>query len=209
MEANRAAENIQTIRTLMERSAIYRRALAPIMLLAGTIGILTSAAGLLAQVNSARAFVVFWLGAAAVAVVGALLLARRQAIKDGEAFWSAPTKRVTQALSLPLLTGMFLSVLPVWFGKVDAPSEYSQMAAMIWILFYGCALFTAGFFMPRAIKAFGTFFVLASYGLFWAAFSDKLPEQINPHCIMGFFFGALHLALGAYLYLTERKNSAA
>ena len=35
METNWAAEQLQTIRTLMERSAVYRRALAPIMLFAG------------------------------------------------------------------------------------------------------------------------------------------------------------------------------
>ena len=39
METKWAVDNLQTIRTLMERSALYRRALAPIMILAGTIGI--------------------------------------------------------------------------------------------------------------------------------------------------------------------------
>ncbi|MDB6016752.1 MAG: hypothetical protein JWR19_1241, partial [Pedosphaera sp.] len=31
MKSDWAAEHLQTIRTLMERSAIYRRALAPVM----------------------------------------------------------------------------------------------------------------------------------------------------------------------------------
>src|ERR1700690_4243469 len=35
METNWAAEQLQTIRTLMERSAVYRRALGPVMLFAG------------------------------------------------------------------------------------------------------------------------------------------------------------------------------
>src|SRR6266540_1083328 len=38
MESNWAAENLRVIRTLMERSAVYRRALAPLMLLAGGTG---------------------------------------------------------------------------------------------------------------------------------------------------------------------------
>jgi len=32
---------------------------------------------------------------------------------------------------------------------------------------------------------------------------------LNPHLLMGFFFGLLHLAYGAYLYLTEKKNPVA
>jgi len=44
MESNWAAEHLQVIRTLMERSALYRRALAPIMIFNGVVGL--AAAGL-------------------------------------------------------------------------------------------------------------------------------------------------------------------
>ena len=40
MKPKWAEENLQTIRTLMERSAVYRRALAPIMLFAGALGVI-------------------------------------------------------------------------------------------------------------------------------------------------------------------------
>jgi len=56
MDSKWAEENLQTIRTLMERSAVYRRALAPIMLCAGTVGIIAAAAGLVFQLNSIHAF---------------------------------------------------------------------------------------------------------------------------------------------------------
>src|SRR6266446_9747026 len=39
MESNWAAEHLQVIRTLMERSAVYRRALAPIMIFNGIVGV--------------------------------------------------------------------------------------------------------------------------------------------------------------------------
>ena len=39
MEPHSAAADLQVIRTLMERSALYRRALAPIMMLAGVMGL--------------------------------------------------------------------------------------------------------------------------------------------------------------------------
>jgi hypothetical protein len=36
------------------------------------------------------------------------------------------------------------------------------------------------------------------------------PEaNLNEHWLMGFFFGVLHLAYGAYLYLTEKGKNAA
>ena len=43
MDSNWAGEHLQVIRTLMERSAIYRRTLAPIMLLLGILGLLAAA----------------------------------------------------------------------------------------------------------------------------------------------------------------------
>ena len=37
-----------------------------------------------------------------------------------------------------------------------------------------------------------------------------LPNKhLNGNWLMGFFFGALHLAYGAYLYLTEKGKNAA
>src|ERR1035441_9883230 len=94
MEPHQAVENLQVIRTLMERSAVYRRALAPIMLLTGTIGVLAAVAGLYFRMEESRAFAGLWIGTACAAVAGAFLLARRQAIKDQEPFWSSPTRRV-------------------------------------------------------------------------------------------------------------------
>jgi hypothetical protein len=206
METNWAAEHLQTIRTLMERSAIYRRALAPIMLFVGTVGILMAAIGLLCHLNSTRAFGVLWLGTAFAAVIGAFLIARKQALKDKEAFWSPPTRRVTQALLPPLLAGLCLGAFPV-FANREAKAAF--FSAIIWILFYGCALHAAGFFMPRGMKLFGWLFMVSGCGLFYALMEDWVDFQFVAHWLMGFFFGVLHLAYGAYLYLTEKGKNAA
>src|SRR5450432_272717 len=88
MKPDWAEENLQTIRTLMERSAIYRRALAPIMIFAGLVGLATMGLGLFIHMDSTLEFSGLWLGAAVVVVAGALFLARRQALKDREPFWS-------------------------------------------------------------------------------------------------------------------------
>jgi hypothetical protein len=139
-----------------------------------------------------------------VAVTGAFLLARRQAIKDHEPFWSPPTRRVAQALLPPLLAGLSLGLLLMVFGH-----GIELAVSLIWILFYGCALQAAGFFMPRGIKWFGCFFILSSCGLFYAFMLQWFDFEVDPHELMGFFFGVLHLAYGAYLYLTEKGKNAA
>jgi hypothetical protein len=206
MNPNWAEENLQTIRTLMERSAVYRRALAPIMLFVGSIGVLAAAVGLVFHLDSPWAFGGFWLGAAVVAVAGAFLIARRQALKDHEPFWSPPTRRVTQALLPPLTAGMCLGLLILLVGASDV---FEQQMPLFWALFYGCALHSAGFFMPRGVKWFGWIYIVLTLGIMILVVIFVPYKHINGNWLMGFFFGVLHLAYGAYLYLTEKGKNAA
>jgi len=207
MEPNQAIENLQVIRTLMERSAIYRRALAPIMLFTGAIGVLAAGAGLHFRVEEPRGFAELWLGTAVVAVAGAFLLARRQAIKDQEPFWSPPTRRVGQALLPPLLCGLFVGLMLI---TLDANWVIDFSMAMVWMLFYGCALNSAGFFMTRGIKWFGWIFIISAMGLLsFLLLRNSTLRPYSANLTMGFFFGVLHLAYGAYLYLTEKRKNAA
>ena len=174
------------------------------MLFAGTLGVIGTAVGLLFQLNSIRAFGFLWLGTAVVAVTGAFLIARRQALKEHEPFWSPPTRRVAQALAPPLTAGLCLGLA---FVFADIAGKFALTFS--WLLFYGCALQAAGFFMPRGVKLFGWIYI----GLACAClivFAMVRPDiDISAHWFMGFFFGVLHLAYGGYLYLTEKgKNTA-
>src|SRR5437773_12531649 len=110
MQDNWAAEHLQVIRTLMERSAVYRRALAPIMALTGVIGLLAGVAGSLLKIEAPGSFALFWLLISLAAVLGALLLVRRQALKESEPFWSPPTRRVVQAMLPPVMAGLILTL---------------------------------------------------------------------------------------------------
>jgi hypothetical protein len=209
MNPNWAEENLQTIRTLMERSALYRRALAPIMLFAGVMGTAAAAVGLFFHLNSALAFSGLWLGTAVVVVIGALLITRRQALKDSEAFWSPPTRRVAQALTPPLAAGLILGLVFLWVWD-----DFGQMLPFVWALFYGCALHSAGFFMSRGVRWFGWIYIglmPCTLALWVAMFRIIQPKDFdfNPHWLMGFFFGVLHLVYGAYLLFTEKRKNAA
>lgn len=206
MNSNWAEENLQTIRTLMERSALYRRALAPILLLAGAIGITTMIVGLLAHLDHGWEFCSLWLMAATIAISGSFLIARKQAFKDKEIFWSPPTRRVAQALAPALAAGFFLSVI---LNAVPDNQAVSVITSLIWILFYGCAVHAAGFFIPRGMKLLGLTFVFCSCGLFAFVVLNWWHFKPNPNLLMGIFFGGFHLISGIYLHFTEKKSSVA
>src|SRR2546427_10113962 len=114
MESNWAAEHLQVIRTLMERSALYRRALAPIMIFNGIVGVAGGVVGWLLNIGSQQGFIGYWAGAGLLGLAGSFLLVRRQALKEAEPFWSPPTRRVAQALLAPLFIGSIAGI--VGFG---------------------------------------------------------------------------------------------
>lgn len=205
MESNSAAEHLQVIRTLMERSALYRRALAPIMSFAGLAGMIAAGVGCGAQIASGRAFVLYWLIVAAVTLAGVSLLVRRQALKDREPFWSLPTRRVTRAAALPLAAGLVFSLVLLLL----------DVGHMRWLFifpnlfFYACALHAAGFFMSRGIRLFSWgLIVLGGLCLVAVPRFQTEPNPVVDHVLMGGFFGLLHLAYGVYLYFTEPRGDA-
>jgi len=206
MELNSASENLQVIRTLMERTALYRRTLAPIMLYVGTLGLLAAMAGIALGIESLQQFAALWLGTAVVAVGGAFFIARLQALKDKESFWSAPTRRVAQALALPLTAGLALSIVIVMIGG----ENYRWPFILPNVLFYACAVYSAGFFMPRGIQKFAwAMLTLAIAGLVLIPSFVTEPNPKLDHALMGFVFGVLHLLYGIYLRVTEQRKTAA
>ena len=208
MNPNWAEENLQTIRTLMERSALYRRALAPIMLICGISGLAGGVAGWQWQLNSNQEFVLVWVITAFFALSCSTLLVRQQALRESEPFWSPPTRRVVQAFAPPFLVGAVMAAVLAGWGNDAAAKE---VLILIWCLTFGCGIHAAGFFMLRGIRWFGWIFVIVGFGLLVCLASeiDLLRIFHSPHLLMAAVFGGLHLAYGVYLYFTEKKNPAA
>src|SRR6185369_6855051 len=146
MEPNWAAEHLQVIRTLMERSALYRRALAPIMILAGSIGIAAAVAGYYFSIVQPVGFVIYWFCIGAVVLCGAFLMVRRQAWQQAEPFWSPPTRRVAQAMLPALFAGFALGALVLLSGASAAPRDQAAdpnrivlvCLPLAWVILYGC-----------------------------------------------------------------------
>ncbi len=211
MESNWAADHLQVIRTLMERSAVYRRALAPVMTFNGSLGICAATVGWAAQIEQPRSFILYWACVAALALAGSFLLVRRQALKASEVFWSPPTRRVSQAMMPALMAGCLIAMV-VYAELSSVPAQRGFVMGMLWlpecwIVLYGCAFHAAGFFMPRGMRLFGWFFVLAGCGLFALGIPSWARPADYAHGVMGIFFGVLHLTYGIYLYFTEQRRN--
>jgi hypothetical protein len=223
MESNWAAEHLQVIRTLMERSALYRRALAPVMIFAGILGVAAALVGRGLSLSEPTWFVAYWYGVGLVGLIGAFILVRRQAWQHAEPFWSSPTRRVAQAMLPPLTAGFVLGLAVVLVDCLLArenpasPRNLPSGVVLIglplaWIILYGCAIHASGFFMSRGMRLFGWIIILGGCaglvgGLFIGDPSPR-PGLLNLSCgIMGFFFGGLHLAYGVYLYFTEPRGN--
>jgi hypothetical protein len=205
METNWAAEHLQVIRTLMERSSIYRRALAPVMLVSGFVGLAGAGAAYFLPTATSRSFTLHWMVVGLVTLTAASLLVRRQALKDSDPFWSLPTQRVAAGLFSGFFTG-----LVVGLAALTQPALWpTWLLAALWALCYGGALRAAGFFMERGIKLFGSIFLAAgALILLSGGYCPWLTRPLAGHVLMGATFGFLHLAYGVYLYFTERKPAA-
>ena len=206
-----AAQNLSVIRNLMERSALYRRALAPVSLSVGATGLAAGAAGWFLHLDSPRAFGLFWMAVACLGLALTLGIMRRQALRDSEPFWSPPARRVgaamLPALGAGLLAGMLLC-LPPWRDPLHA-----WWLPGLWMILFGCATHAAGFFMPRGIRLFAALFLVAG-AIFVIAVNQRsyaggMPSLRLAHLVMGAVFGGLHLLYGAYLAATEKRPTAA
>ena len=141
------------------------------------------------------------MGVAVVCLAEALLLIRRQALKEQEPFWSPPTRRVAQALLPAFFCGLAAGLAVARAGRAEV-----WLLPAVWMALYGCALHAAGFFMPRGFKLFGWGFIVAA--CFWLLAAPRSLAAGQAHWAMGVFFGGAHAAYGVYLYFTEKRGNA-
>jgi len=209
MEEKWASENLVIIRTLMERSAVYRHALAPAMSLVGFTGLAAGAVGAALGYETARYFAAYWTGIGFLCMAEAFLLLRRQAVKELEPFWSPPARRVAQAILPAFFAGLMVAL--VFFCLDLSTPEQSVLIIPIWMVIYGLGMHSAGFFMPRGFRWFGWGFILCGLaGLGWwarlSATDTKLPDFPIANATMAVLFGGAHAAYGIYLYFTEKRH---
>lgn len=216
MQPNWAEENLQVIRTIMERAALYRRTLAPLMLATGLIGIVAAGIGLMMTGQTATSFLFLWLVTAVVAALVSLLIVRKQAITAKESFSTPASRRVIGALYAPLCAGAMLSipvVLQLGTGRPALAEAVLPPVMCVWMGFYGSGLNAAGQYSSRGVRLLGWGFIGAGallatlhVGGYWLPKLDSRGLWTNFHAIMGATFGGFHLVSAGYLYLTESRQ---
>jgi hypothetical protein len=214
MENNWAAENLQTIRTLMERTALYRQAIAPISIVVGVIGILAAVAGQFFKIGYENQFLIpYWLAVAVVALIFSIIMSRRQAMTQGEALWSPPARRVAQAMFPGFAAGLVVGLIYFLATRSGVTFLPIFLAIIIstWAICYGLALHAASFFMPVHVRWFAWVFIILGLlialeflVLHWIPL--KITGLVGFHGLMGIIFGLTHLIFGGCCLFTESKN---
>ena len=210
----KAAEHLQAIRTLMERSVLYRRALAPSMLAAGILGLITATAGWFAPethfLSTQRGFVLSWIATAAAAGAAAVAATRRQAIMDREPFWSPPARCVAWAVLPAMAAAAVVARAAISVGG-NSVHFVAWAAPCLWLALYGCALHSAAHQMTRGIRWMG--WIHLGGAIVGALFLPSLMNSLSSimaiktaHLIMGATFGVSHAAYGLRLAWTERST---
>lgn len=191
----------------MERSALYRRAVAPLHLLAGGVGIAAAGSAAALGLDSPRSAVFFWLFTGLVVGSCALAVVRRQALSEGEPFWTPPARRVFQAVFPGFAAGALLAVPTL----ADRPmgQNLADLIPAAWMILYGISMHASGFFLPHGPRRLAWIFLLAGLGLGLAqGFSIWTPRPVDFHWSMGATFGLFHLLSGLGLNLAERQRDA-
>jgi hypothetical protein len=204
MDQREAAEQLQTIRTLMERAALYRRALGPTLVGIGLLGLVAGAVGYLwvRTTTGPEPFVFFWCAVAVLAVGWTAIQVRGQALRAGEPFWTPPTRRVLAAMTPPHAVALLLTLI---FCVESLPIR-PVVFAVLWMLLYGLGLHAAGHFTLRGFRTLGWGFIV--FGLVLTALISPLGLQdtARVHLAMGITFGLGHLAAGGWVLAAERKK---
>ena len=215
VQPNWAEENLQVIRTLMERAGLYRRALAPVMTGTGLLAIFAAIGARWARLDSFASFLGLWVAVALVAAGLSLLTIRRQALTAREEFWTPPTRRVAISLVMPFSAAAAFTLPVAGLVIVQGGSGADAIArglSALWMGFYGCGLNAAGQFTSRGVRLLGWVFMAMGALQFFSLNASvvsrigPIPLLDQPHMLMGASFGGLHLLAGIYLYFTEKRE---
>lgn len=209
MSSDWAEENLQVIRQLMERSSVYRRKMAPMMLAAAVIGTLAGFGADVLKVQTPRMFAGYWGGIACVILLVSGYIVRSQAIRNRETFWTAPTWRIFVAFLPTIVVGGAVGVAYM-LGPETSIGLAGHVMLTAWCVLYGLGLHAAGFFVAKGIRRMGWVFILL--GLFFGYLlivANPTFLKVTANFLMTAVFGGLHMFSGIYLFYTEQRDDVA
>ncbi len=182
--SERALENLQYIRTAMERAGSFTA-------VPGLGGMVMGATALVAAVlawrqATALGWLTVWLTEFVLAVaIGALAMVHK-AQRLGLPLMHDAGRKFVLSFAPPLLAGALLT-WPLY------QSGHLETMAAAWLMLYGAAVIAGGTFSARIIPAMGAcYFALGIVALVAPAAMKDLPLAAG--------FGGLHLVFGYWIY---------
>ncbi len=200
-----AAEELRTIRILMERSALYRRALGPLYCFAGAVASITAGVGYFARLDHPMAFVVLW-GAVGVSVLlASFAWTRQQALRAAEPVWTPPARRFALSMAPALFVGAAGTLLLLKFVNQDPGHIWAL--PLLWLAGYGLALNAAGACAVEGLQRIGIAFLGSALLLgISVGFNVGHLSVAQSHLWMGMTFGVIHLVAGLRRLRSERRQ---
>jgi hypothetical protein len=201
-----AEEHLRVIRSLMERSTIYRAISAPVALVGGLASLAACALfALNADTSNDEGanlyFLAAWLVVLTITALANIYFLWNDATRRGDVFLSPGLRAALRALLPSCLTAGVLSCLLFLAGN-------SYFLPLIWIILYGLGLLATQHFAPRSIILLGWAFLAGGLcsvvGLCWEGpywFSEHLWRI--PNLAMGATFGLFHLVYAACAWLKK------
>jgi hypothetical protein len=201
-----ASDHLRIIRTLLERAQVYRAVSAPAALVGGVLALALATRLYFANLEP-KVFLIAWLAILVITAKLNTLLLYRAAVEKGRTFVSSELKLAVRTFAPPMLAAGLLGIL------VGIARGELTLAAVIWVLGYGCALLAGAGFSPRSIKRLGrAFFVAGSaFGCIWAAqllWAGKVTDGQLSCIVMGSTFGLLHVAYAAAVFLRPAQSAS-
>jgi hypothetical protein len=206
-----ALEHLRIIRTLMERSHIYRAVSAPAALIGGILALLAAGYGIWqeylreAVIGESAGFrggrfLIVWLVLLVIASVINLGLLMRESKGKGLPFVTDGLRMALRAVVPPLLTGGVLGICLIVFA------QQVELAALVWILCYGLALQATVSFAPRSIIHLARAFLITGQLLTIIWFSMGGPSLsiwtgAVASAFLGLTFGLFHVIYAVAVFL--------
>jgi hypothetical protein len=191
MDPRRAEENLELIRTLMERATRYEYLSARAGMLAGGATLLGSLSFLWLHPTDPLAFGLVWTAVLAVSLAGTLLENMRELRAAGEPPWSRPFREVCRSLAPAMFAAVVLTVDFFMHGRhLELPG--------LWMLCYGCGALATTTYAPETVRPLGLSFLALG----------TLTLCLGPTwsiVMMGVAFGGGHIVMSLTLLKDQRR----
>ena len=197
-----ALEHLRVIRSLLEKSQVYRAISAPAALCGGLLALLASFAAIKFTCMSAHKFLFVWLAILGITSALNFFLLYREASSRSQPFFSEGMRMALRAFLPPMLVGGVLGVSLIWFN------DDVTLASLVWILCYGLALLSTSHFSPRSLVRLGWAFLIVGTALtiwyFTQGDSGMAQSSAKPASIfLGLTFGLLHIAYAVAVFVRK------